>query len=158
MYMTILKAEMLAIKSIETAFIDAGWSDGSAMTDAKIRKAKEPIFYKDSTPKVAADAVVTVDGIGRKLYCIYNIIAPRTATSGNKSHHIEITVALAIYTDTQYLFAENSKHAKYIDALLDELAKEDWIISSAGADESVASQDEQSPYIYRKTLYATNVF
>lgn len=155
--MTTLRAQQLAISEIEQAFEDAGWSDGNIMSAAQVRSATNPLYYKNATPEAAAEATVVVDGVGRKIYCIYTLLKPRVSNSANKCHHVEITIALAIYFDDPYTLSENSKHYPFIDALMNELAVDDWIISSDG-DDVITNQSEHSPYMYRKTIYATNVF
>ena len=155
--MRIMKPQQSAIKAIEEALTESGWSDGYALSDKDIENAPSPIFYKDATPKSAADARVVVDGVGRKLYCIYSLLKPDAKYSQNTVHHTEITVAFTFYFDDPFTFADGSPHAKFLDALIDELSDEEWAISMSG-DERVTSQSDHSPYMYRKILYATNIF
>ncbi len=155
--MRIMQPQQSAIKAIEEALTEAGWSDGYALSDKEIANAPSPLFYKDATPKSAADARVVVNGVGRKLYCIYTLLKPDVKYSQNTVHHTDITVALTFYFDDAFTFADGSHHAKFLDALLDELSAEEWAISMSG-DERVVSQSDHSPYMYRKVLYVSNIF
>lgn len=152
----ILQAEQIALADIEAALVASGWSDGYALTDAQVRNAPSPLFYRNSTPRSAADSKVVIDGVGRTIYLVYSAIKPDTAYAADKPHHISATVALTIYYSDAYTFDAGSGHARFLAGLLSELADREYVISSDGEDASVAASDRE-PYIYRKTIYATKI-
>lgn len=155
--MTTLRAEQIAVKDIELAFEEAGWSDGNILNSKEVITATNPLYYKDATSEFAADASVVIDGVGRKFYAIYNIVSIDASASANACHHAQVTVAIAFYYDNQYTLAEGSKHYCYVEELLNTLSENEWTISSNGC-EAISGQSEHSPFMYRTTIYANNVF
>ncbi len=153
---SILHAEQIALAEIEGALVASGWSDGYGMTDDDVKHAPSPIFYRNSTPRSAANSKVVTDGVGRTIYLIYSTMKPDTAYAANKPHHFSATVALTIYYSDAYTFDAGSVHARFLEELLSELAERDYVISSDGEGASVAASDRE-PYLYRKVIYATKI-
>lgn len=152
----LLKAEQIALKDIEDALIASGWSDGYGMTDDEVRNAPSPLFYRNSTPRSAAQSKVVIDGVGRTIYLVYSSMKPDTAYAANKPHHFSATVALTIYYSDAYTFDTGSVHARFLEGLLSELADREYVISSDGEGASAAASDRE-PYVYRKVIYATKI-
>lgn len=153
----LVTAESAAVAAIENAFTEAGWSDGWGLTDAQVRQAPSPLFYRNATPKVAGDAKVILSSVGHTLYAVYNIMDPEGKYADNKLHHFNVTIAITLYYDDASLFNVGSGFDEFLSALLSELSDAAWIISG-DAEGSVASASDKAPYIYRKVLYATNTF
>lgn len=152
----LLIAEQGIGADIEAALIEAGWSDGYGLTDDEIRQAPSPLFYHNATPQAAASSRVIVEGVGRTIYLVYTVLSPDTRYAGNKPHHINATAALTIYTDDAYAFDKGSVHAKFLSALLAELAEREYIIRTDAEGAATAATDRE-PYVYRKVLYATKI-
>lgn len=152
-----VRAEQAAVAEIESVFSEAGWSDGWGLTDAEVRKAPSPLFYRGATPKAAADAKVIIDGVGHSIYAVYSIIKPEAKYSGNQIDHYNITVALTLYYDDAYLFAQGSGFDVFLEGLLNGFSERLWAVS--GEDEgAVIGASDKSPYVYRKAVYITNTF
>ncbi len=156
----VIKAENAAVKAIETAFINAGWSDGWGLTDDEVRAAPSPLFYRNETPAVASEARATVDGQTHSVYCIYNIIETKPNHAGNRPSNFDVTVALTFYYDDPFLFFSDEKESpfgKFAEVLMDELADGLWTISSEGESSVPATEDGQT-YTNRKILFVKNNF
>lgn len=152
----VLKAQQIALADIEDALIASGWSDGYGMTDEEVCNAPSPLFYRNSTPRAAADSKVVIDGVGRTIYLVYSAIKPDTTYAANQPYFYSPTVALTIYFSDAYTFDEGSVHAKFLEELLAQLAEREFVISSDGEGASVAASDRE-PYTYRRVLYATKI-
>lgn len=155
----LLRAENAAIKEIETALIESGWSDGWELTDEDVRAAANPLFYRNSTSTAASEARVKAKGQTHSLYCIYNVIETKSNYAGDKPVHFDVTIALTFYYDDPFLFQEDDKNEfiPYIEGLLDALADDLWTISGEG-ESSVPSTDDARVYSNRKVLFVTNNF
>lgn len=153
----LVRAEQAAVAEIERVFAEAGWSDGWGLTDAEVRRAPSPLFYRAATPKAAADAKVVINGVGHSLYAVYNIIDPEAKYSGNQIDHFNITVAITLYYDDAYLFTQGSGFDTFLEELLSGFSAGLWAISGEGESAAVGASDK-SPYVYRKVVYITNTF
>lgn len=158
----IQQAKNRAVELIEKALIEAGWSDGWALGDDEVRRAPSPLFYRNSTPAVAEEAKVSLDGQTHMLYCIYNIADDDPHYSGNRWSNGDITVALTFYYDDPFIFYEkegesNNSFVKFMNALLEELARDLWAISG-DVESSSPSGEDGKPYANRTTIFATNNF
>lgn len=156
-------AKNRAIARLEGIFERSGWSDGWALNDDEVREAPSPLFYRNSTPAVAEEARVTIDGQTHALYCVYNIAEVKSYYAGNRPSSFDITIALTFYFDEPFLFyekegatAENAFKV-FTDALLDELADDLWAISSDG-EGAVPSGEDGKPYTNREILFVQNNF
>lgn len=152
----ILQAENFTVSQLEEIFKEAGWSDGWQLTDEEVRNAPSPLFYRNSTPSVAAESKITLEGQTHSLYCIYNVSDPHSDYADNQPHHFAVTMALTFYFDDAFVFHENSPFNKFLSALLEELAKRLWVISSDG-ESKASSLSEEEAYANRKLLFATNI-
>ena len=173
MITNVIKAENTAIREIEAALTEAGWSDGWAMEDADVRTAGAPIFYRNNAPVVAAEARTTVGADPEKqidpgqthyLYLIYNITQTETKNAGNRPYYHEVTAALTFYYDDPSLFYEatgdsapTNGFVPFLSELIDELADGDWAISSEG-ESTVPATDDGTTYTNRKILFVTKNF
>lgn len=152
-----VRAEQAAVTEIEGAFAEAGWSDGWGLTDAQVRQAPSPLFYRGATPKTAGDAKVVLNGVGHTLYAVYTVMRSEGKYADNQLHHYDVTIAITLYYDDPHLFTEGSGFDAYLEELLSELSERLWTISGEG-DTAVTPATDRAPYVYRKILYVTNTF
>ena len=160
----IIRAENMAVRSLEALFARAGWADGWELTDDEVRAAQNPLFYRNSTGAVAAEAKVKKDGQTHTLFCVYNISGTQLKYADNKPRSADVTIALTFYYDDAFLFydGDGNGHSEsvflpYMESLLSELAEELWVIGGDG-EIPVLPADDAQPYLNKKVLYIKNHF
>ena len=149
--------ENAAVAETEKAFEKAGWQDGWQLTDAEVRSAEKPLFYRNATEASAEEARVTIGASKYMLYAIYNVtLSPNYA--GDRIHNTDVETATFLYYTNNSLFYKNPKTdrtspmAHFLSDLLEQFGRMGWTVDPSGGETAVQATTPNSKYLTRRVI------